>query len=548
MQEAVVLPPSYLAERYFKNCRADASATLASILAGTPVDCFDRSGTGNAGGAASLPEDDPCLPFCSFREMKEWVEARYQSEIERTTQTKLDQLPEGIDPLVYDLKYAVDLLDNVRTYFRPDLGDDDKFNLRDSVLDLSRIILPQDSYRLDLAGSTSSLPMLERLDICQCEHALRCPNGTTSNVQSSNLYDCMKRGDEVLQRLVPIDPVYLVNATERRVLADAFERTKWGLGSLELLGGEQSVISIDMRNVSANFTYGEHFQLAIYVDCEPCPPHYRCKYSASPLTCSYPSLDDQLGYGYMCEDCCSCTDRSLPEWVTFNKKVLPYLDNKHAYVQITLTPLKPTSVLIVFELLHGQYYRNFKSELVGITQYYKHVPTRADYYPSSEGNRYGFYSMITFEDLDGFALPYNLPMTYQRVEGTANTYQLKFEDDIFLDRPADIRIGDPTYFLNSMSETDSAYSGILSVDEVYIPRPLRNRTYPDLVRDPTAAVEQDLTWWTIGDVDPIESIFLHYLPWFSNCEGYDSHILISKLLEDHPDCAMEPYGTTVFVN
>jgi len=32
----------------------------------------------------------------------------------------------------------------------------------------------------------------------------------------------------------------------------------------------------DLSSVGANFTYNEHYQLAVYSDCDPCPPHYRC--------------------------------------------------------------------------------------------------------------------------------------------------------------------------------------------------------------------------------------------------------------------------------
>ena len=38
---------------------------------------------------------------------------------------------------------------------------------------------------------------------------------------------------------------------------------------------------------------------------------------------------------------------------------------------------------------------------------------------------------------------------------------------------------------------------------------------------------------------------LPYLPYFSNCDGYDSHITISRLLEEHPDCEEVNYFQTV---
>lgn len=73
-QEAVVFPPQHLAERYYRNCFEPSSATFIPYSEGTFVRCDARLGQGNPGGPDTLPMDDPCLPACSFRELKEWVE------------------------------------------------------------------------------------------------------------------------------------------------------------------------------------------------------------------------------------------------------------------------------------------------------------------------------------------------------------------------------------------------------------------------------------------------------------------------------------------
>ena len=54
---------------------------------------------------------------------------------------------------MYDLKYAVDLLDNVRQYDRLELGDDDRYVLGESLPSLARLIMPADSWRASPVGN-----------------------------------------------------------------------------------------------------------------------------------------------------------------------------------------------------------------------------------------------------------------------------------------------------------------------------------------------------------------------------------------------------------
>ena len=89
MAEAIVFPPPHLAERYFRNCFEPGTATYDPYSSGTFVRCDARQGRGNAGDPGSLPQNDPCIPACSFRELKQWVEARYLVEVDRAAPRKL---------------------------------------------------------------------------------------------------------------------------------------------------------------------------------------------------------------------------------------------------------------------------------------------------------------------------------------------------------------------------------------------------------------------------------------------------------------------------
>lgn len=49
-----------------------------------------------------------------------------------------------------------------------------------------------------------------------------------------------------------------------------------------------AVITLDISGLTRNMTYGQHYQLAVYVDCKPCPTRYECVWEEDPPTCSSP--------------------------------------------------------------------------------------------------------------------------------------------------------------------------------------------------------------------------------------------------------------------
>jgi hypothetical protein len=49
---------------------------------------------------------------------------------------------------------------------------------------------------------------------------------------------------------------------------------------------ETAVVTLDLRSAAANLTYDEHYRLAVYVDCKPCPTAYKCDYEQDPPTCT----------------------------------------------------------------------------------------------------------------------------------------------------------------------------------------------------------------------------------------------------------------------
>jgi hypothetical protein len=155
------IPPSSIASRYWRQCDD------------VQYPCDPRY----LSKEQRLRDNGNCLYFCSYAELKEWVERRWLEEIERTEIGKLSgSQHHRIEPFIYDLKYAIDLTDDVRRLDRPDLGDDDTF------------YLGNDTANVITLDPVSGEPL--RLDTCRCESSLRCPNGTTSYSGSHSVYDC----------------------------------------------------------------------------------------------------------------------------------------------------------------------------------------------------------------------------------------------------------------------------------------------------------------------------------------------------------------------
>jgi ABC-type transport system substrate-binding protein len=48
--------------------------------------------------------------------------------------------------------------------------------------------------------------------------------------------------------------------------------------------------------------------------------------------------------------------------------------------------------------------------------------------------------------------------------------------------------------------------------------------YQDVARDPVPLVVKDQTWWT-SDPNLNGFLAMPHVPWFSNCDGYDSYMV-----------------------
>jgi hypothetical protein len=349
---ASVFPPAEFAVNYYRTCSGEPTR-----------DCATDAAWSNDGLA--------CPQFCSYLELKAWLEPFYSIAFNARVAGTLDR----IDTLLYDLKYAVDLLDTTANYALPAVPDDEEMQYGDAVVDF---------FGLDDTGN----PL--RLDTCQCEWLLRCPNGTASAPGSTSIYNCSVSQRTVLQRIVPIPQwqfpfEYATSYTGTHVVASQLS-DYWNpvshVGFIPLLAWETAVITLNMSLLAPNLTYFEDYQFSVYENadsCTPCPAMYQCQYILSSLswTCSN-LLPVGLADAATCSHCCKCQRVPMPAWFeTFdpvaNEMVSgntvptdasspfwPAFDNKHVPVQVSFLALQNTSLYFCVELLHGQYYTEFQ--------------------------------------------------------------------------------------------------------------------------------------------------------------------------------------------
>lgn len=125
---------------------------------------------------------------------------------------------------------------------------------------------------------------------------------------------------------------------------------------------------------------------------------------------------------------------------------------------------------------------------------------------------------------------------------TNRFYRIK--PKMFIDRIALVDIGDPNY----VSPTRRRRELVVSLDDLLNSARDSNTSgveYHPI--DPFDMTYKTSNWW-----EEVNTAFfgLTYLPFFSNCREYDSHIHISKLLEVHPSphCIHRPVTGTIPVD
>ena len=187
---------------------------------------------------------------------------------------------------------------------------------------------------------------------------------------------------------------------------------------------------------------------------------------------------------------------------------------------MTISALAQVELTVVVELIHGAFYTDFSDYFGAMDKTMLRVHSPERFAEESDGQA-TWLAVIEHSQFDkwNLDLPLNLPSNineYSSIE--------EMENRFLVDRPSNISIGDHR-LVNASYGFDSKFDpSILS----------------QATSDPIRAILEEEEWW------PTENFMaLPYLPFFSNCDGYDSHISLSRLLEEHPDCDGVNYDQTV---
>ncbi len=233
--------------------------------------------------------------------------------------------------------------------------------------------------------------------------------------------------------------------------------------------------------------------------------------------------------------CCSCQPYPMPNFFEQNMKDRGMPDNKHQLVTLTLTSIEKVSLILVVELLHGLFYDEFDSYFRDQDkgEIYLHEPSRFTRSPKRS-------TWMAVIDQDVFIkssidLPTNLPFKMKKDEVK------KLENSILIDRPSESYHG--RMKINNYSTIQEKDGKKLISKNDALKRPKG-----DIILDDSNLSRKDSSWWTTSDEFKFNFLTLPYLPFFSACSMYDSHISLSMLLEDHPQCIIIPPNETEPIN
>ena len=223
-------------------------------------------------------------------------------------------------------------------------------------------------------------------------------------------------------------------------------------------------------------------------------------------------------------DCCECKRHGMPHSVDTNTITSGFPDDKHGPIQITISALARITLTVVIELLHGYYYVDFIDYFGSTNKSFLrvHTPSRFDDDTQGKATVLSIMEKSIFTKLH-LDLPLNLPTNI--VDG-----KKEIEASFLVDRSNNISIGDLEFAESHFNVSDDS------------------------------RIEWEPGGQPVLPPDPIDSVFVEddwfshdfwavpYIPFFSNCDGYGSHISWSRLLEEHPDCLSVDYDEVVPIN
>ena len=219
------------------------------------------------------------------------------------------------------------------------------------------------------------------------------------------------------------------------------------------------------------------------------------------------------------EGCCNCQTHPLSSHFTEATPKSGYPDDKHQHIQLTISALENVEVMVVVELLHGQFYHEFDAyfESINHSSLFIHTPSRV----SDKSDRSVWHSLLEKNSLKKYNI--HLPLNLHS--------QISKQGSILVDTPC----GLPLELRENVTKGLDAIERNKSLSTFYDDDGREGRFTSCSNKVFNKGLQSSSPNVIHGDE---ASISLRYLPFFSNCDNYGSHMSLSRLLEDHPQCTI----------
>jgi Chromosome segregation ATPases len=222
------------------------------------------------------------------------------------------------------------------------------------------------------------------------------------------------------------------------------------------------------------------------------------------------------------KNCCKCKSEPLPSFFRSNKETSGFPDNKHRNITFTISSSEKSNITVAIDLLNGHYQSFFAilSQRNDTFSFVIHRPTQ--FSNLKQGSQW--LSIVKRETQAYSYIDYPLNLPHRKVGQNVDT--------LLIDRPCKPLISLQT------GDHDNEYE---AYDD-------DGKQHPEdtCIPDDYSFVQKTDAWWTNGS-QTISAVALPYFPYFSNCDEFDSHVSLSRIIEEHPDCTKVPHNQTTYV-
>lgn len=215
--------------------------------------------------------------------------------------------------------------------------------------------------------------------------------------------------------------------------------------------------------------------------------------------------------------CCRCQPHPLPTYFSSTSTDDGFPDDKHQLVQFTITALADVELVVVVELLHGQFYPDFDEYFSTYDKSLVRVHSPSRFVGPGEDKGRATWMAVLDRDTIGavpLELPLNLPMTLGRGG------RRLLEESILIDRPTALEIGRFDLLGLGLSANGTNANGTAGLT-------FNSNREPMLILDDHLVVEERSQWWDSIDSDDYSTSPISPCPTCPSCPTARAMILTS---------------------